>query len=346
MPLTRDYNDAFGVVEHTDKVKDIPNVSYMITGMNLFKNNFTNQTAITFDKDVSTVTLLPSVNRNGGNPTRGSDRSSSIFSLPLGYFHHMDKVTKADYEGKRQSGTASDQDTAANVIAEKLTDMKTNVDQTHEYMKLQALKGDCVTPDGVSLANMFTLFGVSQPVVDFDLANIDDVGAKCRELRQTVNRGLLSGGTFAGNLPVIVDSSFFNKLVTHPSVVQAYLNASSNVVFQKAMDEYTRWGITAIFAHQGVLFMTYDHEFPMPDGTTEAAIELDSGYTIPRVAGTPILQAWYGSSRRMDIDGGAVMFMREYRDMQRQMFHELEVETAPLYYCTKPLCLVKVITSS
>ena len=46
--------------------------------------------------------------------------------------------------------------------AQKLADMRAQVDQSIEYMKLQAVKGIMKTPDGSVIADMFTEFSVTQ----------------------------------------------------------------------------------------------------------------------------------------------------------------------------------------
>jgi len=345
---TRDINDFNSLKEwSTHVINEIPNTSSFIKSLNLFKKNYTNHSAILFDKSIRTNTLLPSVNRRGGKPTYGSDRKTETYSLPLAYFHDMDTVEKADYEGKRQAGSKDNEDTEANVISEKLVDQRSKADQTHEYMMLQALKGICKTPDGVVLANMFTEFNVTKPSVDFLLGTAStDVKAKCAEVLDTMQSNLKSGGTFAGEIPVIVDRSFFNKLVDHDSVKEAYLNSVNNTVYQAVDKTFYEWGISSVFRFNGLIFMVYNHTFSLPDGTTEVGVDTDTGHVVPRLSGNnSIFQAWYGPSRKMTSNGGAEMFVWEYRD-PKGFYHDIDLETSALMFCEKPLTLVEVTTSN
>jgi hypothetical protein len=315
--------------------------------MKLFSVGYTNQSSVMFDKNTVTTTLLSEVDRRGGSPTKGTDRLVETFALPLAYFHEQDYITKADYENKRRAGTADQEDTLANVITEKLEDQRMKVDQTHEFMMLQALKGITVTPTGKVIANMFTEFGVTQPEVDFELGtDTTDVKAKCASVKDILAKNLKTGGRLSGIIPVFVDRSFFDKFVDHPSVKEAYLNSQSNVAYQAARTAYYTWGITDAFVFHGLEFLVYAHTFPLPAGSTAAAasIETDTGHVVPKLQGRSIFKAIYGSSRKLSVDGGQEMFAWEFRD-ERDFYHEIDVETHCLFYCERPLTLIKVVTS-
>lgn len=346
MPVTRSNADFNSTTEWTDSILEIPNQSSFIKSKGLFSEEFTNQEAILFDKIESEVTLLPSVNRRGGSPTSGKDDDVSTFSLPLAYFHDIDSITKQDYMGKRRAGTSDEQAIQAEVIAKKLVNQRRKVDQTHEYMYLQAIKGICKTPNGTVLADMFTEFNVAQPTIDFLLGTAGtNIDAKIGELKDTVTKNIKTGGIMSGPLEVIVDRVWFDKFISHPNVSAAYLNSVSNVRYQNDLSNYMTWGISDVFEHRGVRFMVYGHDFTLPSGATEAAVAVDTGHVIPQVAGDSIFRSYFGPSQRMDVDGGSEMFAFEYRD-PKQRFHEVEVETAPLMICTKPAALVKVTSSN
>lgn len=346
MPVTRSNADFNHTTEWTKEILEVPNQSSFIKSKNLFDVSFTNQEAILFDKITSTTTLLADVNRRGGPSTYGKDDKVETFSLPLAYFSHADHITKQDFMSKRRAGTADEQDTLANVLAGKLRNGRRAVDQTHEYMMLQAIKGVTITPSGTSLADMFTLFNVTQPEVDFELGtSTTNVDAKIAEVKDTVTKNLKTGGIITGPLEIIVSRSFFDKLINHPEVRAAYLNSTSNVRYQNDLSDYMTWGISDVFDYRGCRFMVYSHDFVLPDGTTEVAVAADEGHVMPNVAGDSIFRAVYGPSQRLDIDGGSEMFAFEFRD-PKQMYHEIFMETAPLMYCTKPAALVKVVTSN
>ena len=346
MPATRSNADFNHVTEWTDSILEVPNQSSFIKSKGLFQENFTNQEAILFDRIESEVTLLPDSNRRGGPASYGKDDDVTTFSLRLAYFHHMDSITKQDYMSKRRAGTSDEQDTKAAVVAGKLAKGRRAVDQTHEYMMLQAIKGVCKTPQGTTLADMFSEFNITQTEVDFDLGTAaTDVDAKIAEVKDTVAKNLKTGGMIAGPLEIIVDRSFFNKLKAHPNVAQAYLNSTSNIRYQQDLSDYMTWGISDVFEYQGVRFMVYSHTFTLPNGNTENAVEANTGHVIPNVVGDSIFRAYYGPSQRMDVDGGSEMFAFQFEDPKGR-YSELDFETAPLMVATKPAALVKVKTTT
>ena len=89
---------------------------------------------------------------------------------------------------------------------------------------MQAIKGIFKTPDGATVANMFTEFGVSQSSVDMDLdVGSTDVNAKISELKRKVKAGLKTSSMTG--VDVYPDELTFDKLVSHASI-KAYYDMS------------------------------------------------------------------------------------------------------------------------
>jgi hypothetical protein len=324
----------------------VDNQAGLIGGMNLFRTQGISQTAVVFDKSMNDTTLLPQVSRRGRETTKGNDRKVETFSLPLGYFKHSDYITPEDVQGWRMPGTPDGEESLANVRVQKLTDMRAQVEQTHEYMRLQAIKGICATPDGIVLADMFTEFNIVQEVIDFDLGTgTTDVNAKISQLKRYLQTNLKTGGVMGG-INVVVDGSFFDKLVSHPLVRQAYLYyASQRDVNRESTNQFMAWGSVDQFTYKGINFVTYDHVFKLPDGTTEAAVAADTGHVIPVVR--DLFRGYYGPSNKLSgaNSNGREMFAYEFTDPKDE-FHEMQVETSPLFFGTQPQVLVKLTSST
>lgn len=346
MATTRDYGNGFKLIDWTDEINNLDNQAGLIGSMNLFRTQGISQTAVVFDKSMNDITLLPQVSRRGRETTKGNDRKVETFSLPLAYFKHSDYITPEDIQGWRQPGTTGSEETLARVRLQKLADMRAQVEQSQEYMKLQAAKGVMKTPDGSVIADMFSEFGIVQHTIDFDLGdNTTSVTNKISELKRYLQTNLKTGGVIRG-VNVVVDGDFFDKLVTHPEVKQAYLYyASQRNVNRDATNQFMSWGSVDQFEFKGVNFMTYDHVFKLPDGTTEAAVDSNTGHVIPVV--NDLFRGYYGPSNKLSGANsvGREMFAYEYTDPKDE-FHEMQVETAPLYFCTQPQVLVKLVSST
>ena len=344
MAVTRAVENLNLVTDWTDEINRIPNQYGWVKSQGIFNTRPTSQTSIVFDKLEATTTLLPQVPRGTRDTTVGRDRKVETFSLPLAYFKHSEYITPEDIQGQRMPGTPDQPETLANVRADKLEDGRRAVDQTHEYMMIQAVKGVSSTPDGAVLADMFTEFGVVQPTVNFELGTAGtNIDAKIAQVKRGVTKNLKTGGTIQG-LDVICSESFFDALIDHPKVREVYLNSQSNIQYQRDISDYMPWGISDVFVYRGVRFLTYPAEFILPDGTTEVAVADGEAHVIPRVR--DLFRGYWGPNNKLSgaNQGGSPMFAYEYRD-RKDEWHEIQMETAPLFFCTNPLVLYKLTSA-
>lgn len=342
----RDYFNSFKNSDFVDSITQTPLQYGYINSRDLFQTRSTNQTAIVFDKDYSEITLLPQVNRGAKAATQGKERTADTFALRLAYFKHADRLTGEDIQSWRQVGSTDDE-TLARATAEKLTDMRRAWDQTREYMKLQAIKGVFKTPDGAVVADMFSEFGITQTVIDFELGtNTTNVDAKIAELKRTIAKAVLNGGAING-VEVMVDEAFYDQLINHPQIKNAYqyyLNSGKQVL-RDDMSDYMQWGIMDHFEHRGVTFVSYDATFNLPNGTTEEAFEDKSGIAIAKGV-RDLFRGYNGPSNKLSEANapGQELFMRTFVD-SRDEFVEFEMEAAPLFFCTRPKSLIKVVST-
>lgn len=344
MSVTRDPSNLYGLTEWTEQVVRIPNQYGFIKSQGYFNTDTTGQTAVVFDKSESTTTLLPRVNRGQRSPSVGKDRSVETFSIALPFFKHEEYITPEDLQGQRMVGTPDSPETLANARAIKFEDGRRAVDQTHEYMMIQAIKGVSIDPEGNTLADMYSLFNISQEVVDFEFtAATTEVYNLVSQVKRYVQANILSGNVIQG-FDVFCSEQWFDAFVTHPSVKEAYLNWQSNARYREESSNYFNWGISDVFVYNGVRFMTYPAVFVKPDGTTETAIADGEAHVVPRAQG--MFRGYYGPNDKLTgaNQRGSELFAFEYRD-PRDEFHEIMFETAPLFFATNPKVLVKLTQS-
>jgi hypothetical protein len=343
----RDYFNSFKNADFVDGITQTPLQYGYINSRNDFNMKSTNQTAIIFDKDYSTTTLLPQVNRGDRSSTQGKERAADTFALKLAYFKHSDRLTGDDIQSWRVPGS-TDNETLARATAEKLADMKNAWNQTQEYMKLQAKKGIFKTPDGTVVANMFTEFGITQTSIDFLLGtSTTNVDQKIRLLKKAVSTNVMNGGAIGG-IEVLVDPSFFDKLISHANMKNAYqfYQNSGKQLLRDDLSSYMKWGIMDAFEFRGVNFISYDATFNLPTGSTEVAFAADTG--IATATGVKdLFRGYNGPSVKLSEANqpGQEVFMRSYID-ERDEYVEFEMEAAPLYFCTRPASLIAVTSSN
>jgi hypothetical protein len=343
----RDYFQSFKNADFVEAVQDVPLQYGYINSLNLFNVKSTNQTAIIFDKDSSSITLLPQVNRGDKSSTQGHEHAADTFALKLAYFKHQDRLTGEDIQSWRQIGSTDDQ-TIAKATAEKLTDMRLAWDQTQEYMKLQAMKGIFKTPDGQVMANMFTEFAVTQDTVDFALGtSTTNVDQKIRQMKSLISKSVLNGGAMSG-VEVLVDPVFFDKLISHPNIKNAYqfYANSGKQNLRDDMSSYMKYGIMDTFEHRGVRFVSYDATFNLPNGTTEVAFGDSTGLAYAQGV-RDLFRGYNGPSNKLSAANqpGQELFMSTYMDPKDE-FVEFEMEAAPLFFTTKPKSIIGVTSSN
>ncbi len=348
MAITRSLSNGNEVVDWTSEVNEMDNQFGLLNDSGLFTEQGTSQLSVLFDKNTQTNTLLPQVNRNGGAPVKGKDRQVDTISIALPYFLHQDYITPNDIQSQRQAGTPDSAETLANVIATKLTDMRTNADQTVEQMKVEAIKGISSDGYGNVIANMFDVFGLTQDVIDFDLGNAaSDIDGHIANLKRTVAKNAKAGGKI-GRIEVMVSPEFFDKLISHSKIREAYIHYANNgvQVLRDSLAVMETWGVVDTFSHRGVLFYAYDAEFNLNNGSTKRAVDADEGFSI--VTGMKDLyRGYYGPANTLSganqVQGN--MFVTQFTD-PKDRFHEMEIEMAPLFFLTKPQVSIKVKTTS
>lgn len=342
----RDYYNSFKNQDFVDAIVETPLQYGFINSLNLFNTRGTNQRAIIFDKEYSTTTLLPQVARGGKASTSGKERVGETFSLGLGYFKHKEVLTADDIQGWRQVGSTDDE-TLARATAEKITDMRRAWDQTQEYMKLQALKGVCKSPDGAVLADMYAEFGISQTSVALALGTpTTDVDAKLNSIKSTIAKSVKNGGAIGG-VTLLVDPQTFDKFISHPNMKAAYqyYNNSGRQMLRDDLSNYMRWGIMNMFHHKGVDIISYDATFNLPDGTTEEAFAANTGIAFA-MGVNDLFRGYFGPSAKLSQANqvGQELFTYVWPD-DRDEYVEFEMESSPLYFCTRPASVLALTTN-
>jgi hypothetical protein len=370
MPITRDLTNGNKVTDWTKEVNEIDNQYGLINSKGLFEGTGVSQESIIFDKNLITRTLIPQSSKRGGEHSKGKDRKVETYALALPYFSHQDYVTPQDIQGWRQAGTDDKPRLLATAIADKWEDMKADFDQTSEYMKIRALTGSTVDPEGNVIADMFTVLGTTQETIDFELTNATaDIDGTIAQLKRSVAKNAKAGGRI-GRIEIMVTPEFFDALVSHPKLREAYLQYQASApsdTIRADLARFESWGVVDTFVHKGMMFYSYDAEFNIEstgagsvdgiqvvkafetlDGTGAVVKDFandQGGYTIVNgVSGA--YRAYFGPANTLSGANsvGSEVHAYQYRD-PKDKFHELELESAPLYILTKPQLAVKVTAS-
>lgn len=336
----------------TDRVINMPVLSGLVNNMNLFTERGSISNSITFTRDTKTYSILPLADRRSRSTVTGGFDPKETFALNIPYIHKEDTLVTEDILQYREWNDPNMAATVARAIAGKVEDTKIEADQTKEYLKLEALKGNITDPtDGSVVKNMFTELGGTQLNVDFLLgavgANGADLTAKIHQVLRAVSANNRSG--LVASMPIVLcGNTLFDKLVTHPDVEGAYnqyLNSGVQRLRDNLMD-FTKWGAVGYFEYRGLMFVNYAPSFTLADGTVVTPIGATEGYVVNPQA-RDLYRGYNGPSNKFSKIGqaGAPMYMYQWAQTKDNGW-DFEMEMSNLYFITNPLMSIKVSTSN
>lgn len=256
--------------ELTAAINKIRPTRLRLRELGLFRERPVSHTTVIVEELDGTLSVLPSRPR-GAPATVASAATRTMRSFVIPHFPHDDVVRPEDLQDVRNFG-GIDPATAAAAAGSKLEDLRVKHDLTREYLELNALFGTVKDGEGTTLYNYFTEFGLTQITVDFDLGTATtDVKAKCREVLRAMEEEA-RGVAFTG-VRALVSSEFFDKLVNHDSVKEAYLNWQA----ASALSADVRRG----FPFGGIVFEEYRTVFPLANGSSERLVAANDGVAFP-----------------------------------------------------------------
>jgi hypothetical protein len=368
MAIVRTLSNGLKVTDWTKEVLEIDNQYGLINSMNLFTSKGTSQESVIFEKEYRTSTLIPQTSRRGKPHSKGKDRQSEVFSLALPYFSHEDDITASDIQGKFKLGEAGGAQDLASAIAIKMEDMRVNVDQTREFMKISAIKGHTIDAEGHEIADMFKQFGLTESDMKIEWELSDpafNVDGAIRKLKRTLAKNAKTGGAIGG-FTLLVSPTFFDALVNNHKIREAYMQyavigANSDVI-RGNLQTYETWGVVDHFVHQGVTFLSYDAEFNLDISDNEYNDNKPSNFpkaengVVPAIGENEahvmvtglrdLYRGYHGPANTLSGANrvGKEMFMYQWND-PHDKFITMEIEMSPLFVCMKPqLCVTVVAT--
>ena len=327
----------------TTAINLLPNEYGLLGQMGLFRLEPSARGAIIFDRTNETTGLLSDTRGKGNKQLSSGDWKREVFSLVAPEFNYSDYMTVDDIDRIRKVGEADQPEALADLQERKLRKLKRLHSQTHEFMRVQALKGITKTPDNIVYADMFTEFGVTQKVVNFNLSNDNlDINGVCREIIRHMEDNA-KDGSWAGMPHILVSQELFDALVAHSKVFEAYnqyLNFNQVANAQVNRDDLGRTRFGRRFEHCGVLF----EEYRATIGSTRF-IEADVGYGYPMGLDDLFVTHALPAKKFSDINGlGQETYAWQYPAKKDE---EIEIESfsSVLPVCRRPEVLVKVTKS-
>jgi hypothetical protein len=326
-------NAAFDVISMSQAIEHLPEQPGKLGDMGIFEDEPITTTTATIEEKYGVLSLVQSQPRGSrANETRHEKRT--IRAVPVPHLPEFDVVLADALQGIRAFGEADVTQQVATVVNNRLMNMKRNLDATREWQRVGALQGIVLDADGTTqLANLFTLFGVSQrtAAMDFSATPSTPVKSQITAFRRLIEHGM--GGSPWTGINVVCGDNFWDAFISNKAIETAYANWSSNIVLQTLQRggfqfcDCTWWNYSTKL---GTTFLIpADLAFAFPTGAPGLFKQFLSPADYIETVNTPG-QAYYAKQERMKFDKGI----------------ELEAQTNCLNICTRPANVIKLTFTS
>lgn len=261
----------FTVAELSAAINQFPVQWGRLNAMGLFPDRGLRTRNVVIEDRAGTLAVLAS-HEWGGEGTVGSGITRNDYSFAIKQTVHDDFVLPGDAQDVRAFGS-EELSTMAQEVAIRLQRMRAKHDITLEWKRMGALKGNVLNSDGTSsLANLFSVFGLTQVSVDFLLGtSTTNIRAKCEAVLNQIQDNL-KGDTMT-SVRVLVSPEFWAKLLIHPGVTDYIKSTPQADAFRRgALNEIEVYGITFEqyrASVNGTRFIAANAGHAYPEGTMD-----------------------------------------------------------------------------
>jgi hypothetical protein len=328
--------NAFSQTEIAAAINIVPNTYGRINQLGLMPVRGVMTRDIAIEEQNGSLALIPTEAFGGaGTVGQGGKRRVRTFRVPR--LIQEEHVNPAEVDGIRAFGGDTRESLAA-LLNQKLATVRAKHDITLEYLRMGALKGIILDADGSSVVyNLYNEFGITQKSIDFVLGTATtDVRAKCMELVRYVEDNLL--GDTSNGVRVLVSEEFFDKLVSHAKVKEAYAN------YQEA-SQRIGGDMRSGFTFGGVTFEEYRGKANGTGGTIRF-IAANEGHAFP--VGTSSTFATLAAPADFNDTVGTLgqVYYAKVQEAKMGRGYDIHTQANVLPMCMRPAVLVKVHTSN
>jgi hypothetical protein len=270
-------NDAFSALSLTQAIERQPYNPTGLGDLGIFTDMpIRTDTAMIEERDGQLV-VIPFSERGAPATERTTEkRKARYFDVPR--LLHGDTLHARELQNIRAFGQETELMQVQEEVARRLSGpmgLMSSMEYTWEYHRLAAIQGLLLDADGSTKYDYFAEFGFSAPTeVDFALAakTVGSLRPLCNGLVRTMARAAKGAFLPSTRVAALAGDSFYDKLVTHPDVVETYKNWNAAAELRgDSMGAFQR------FPFAGIDWINYRGS----DDTTTIAVGLDQGQVLP-----------------------------------------------------------------
>lgn len=323
-------DEAFSVTNLLAVINEEHVVPGQIAAAGLFEEEGSTTVTQQIEKDGNTLQLVAAKPRGGvAQVVTGSKRTMIPFNtvhLPETFTIHADEI-----QGIRAFGSRTELQSAEAVVAARVRKCRLQMELTHEYQRIGAIKGQIIDADGETvLLDIYQSFGLSKPKpFSLELNNPEtDVSVKIVEVldkQENALKGVPTTGSrgYAGK-------SFWAKLISHPKVRDTYLNTLQAAEL--------RGDRRVAFSFGGVVWERYKGQLG-----SKHFVNVDEAYVVPEGAPGLFITTFAPADYMETVNTLGLPFYSKLERMPYDKGIAGEAQSNPLHLCTKPLA-VRTVT--
>lgn len=325
-------DDAFSLSSLTAAINDVENVPGRLGQLGYFDEEGITTTTVQIEKDGEVLALVGSAERGAPGQVVVGDKRKLI---PFNTVHLPERAyIKADeIQGIRAFGSETELQAVQTVVNKRLLKMRRQLDATHEWHRIGAVKGLVLDKDASSvLVDIFTAFGLTQQSVNFAL-NVADtkLRTKCLEVHEKIE-DVLQGVQFSG-VRVLCGRDFWASLITHKAIEETYLGTQMAAALRGDPRDAFDFGGCTFERYRGkvggVAYVGDNEAYAVPEGVPELFI-------------TRFAPADYMET----VNTNGLPFYAKQEETRMGKGIELEAQSNPLHLCTRPRAIIKLTRSA
>ena len=332
------HNDPFTSISLTDAVQRNPYQPVGLGELDLFDPNPIRTKALAVEERQGQLVLIPFSERGAEGTQRTTvKRKMRYFEVPR--LMHDDTIYAEELQGVREFGTESVMMQIEDEVARRLsgpTGLLASVEYTKEFMRLAAIQGLCMNPNGTQLYSWFDEFQITPAApVEFSLAaqTPNSLRPICNAITRSMARAAKGAFTPTPRVYALCGDSFYDEFTNHPDVIRTFVNWSD----AKALRDNSQGAAFQAFDFSGITWFNYRGS----DDNSTIAIPGNQVKFFP-VGAPGIFREAMAPGETVDWVNtpGKPVYVLPIFDTQRRMWWKMETYAYPLFICTRPEVLL------
>lgn len=319
--------DAFHFTKLVAAVTRLPYVPTKLGRSGLFSERGVSTLTVAYEMQNGVLTLVPSAARGSRGAAKNPERRK-VVDFRTVHLPQSATIAADEVIGLRAYGSETEEVVAMNLLMQKLAICRRDLDITHEFQRIGALKGIVLDADGTTeLYDLFDKFGVTQQTHSIALSN---AATKVRSAITAAKRKAEDklGGMMATGWRAYCSSEFIDAMMDHADVQENLRYAQPSANTQDLRDG---------FSYGDVWWEEYRGQV----GATRF-IAANKAYLVP--AGVPgLFETVYSPADDIRVAGSiGVPWHVSQEDLPHGAGIDYKVQSNPLHVCTRPEAIIEL----